>query len=141
MAKQKRETLKAGKANQAAEPARPCVAGSRTATRKLSPIRRTQRQRMRLGDAFRREGLDERTVAQTWVVVVERLRNGSGGADGVEKLLVDVLKECDRILLDTARAGGPGGSDAPSVVNLYHNVPRPVREAQGAEKEAEAVSS
>ena len=82
---------------------------------------------MRLGEAFRREGLDERAVAQTWVVVVERLRGGKKiSGEGVDKLLVDVLKECDRIL-EGPRATGAGAVEAPAVVNLYHNVPRPER--------------
>jgi hypothetical protein len=41
-----------------------------------------------------------------------------------------VLKECSRILEPPKSLGG-GASDMPAVVNLYHNVPRPVREVRG----------
>jgi hypothetical protein len=46
-------------------------------------------------------------------------------------MLVDVLKECSRILEPPKSVGG--ASDVPAVVNLYHNVPRPVREGLGEE--------
>jgi hypothetical protein len=107
--------------------------------RALRPIKPRRRKRMRLGEAFRREGLDERAVAQTWVVVVEKLRRGKGSAgESVEKLLVDVLKECDRIL-DPPRTAGVGSVDVPTVVNLYHNVPRPVRDPRPEGGEAELL--
>jgi hypothetical protein len=78
---------------------------------------------------LRSSGLDELTVAQNYVVVVEKLRDGSGGADSAQKMLVDVLKECSRILEPPKSLGG-GASEVPAVVNLYHNVPRPVRDLQ-----------
>ncbi len=81
---------------------------------------------MRLAEALRSSGLDELTVAQNYVVVVEKLRDESGGTDGTQKMLVDVLKECSRILEPPKSVGG--ASDMPAVVNLYHNVPRPVRD-------------
>jgi hypothetical protein len=84
--------------------------------------------RVRLAEALRSSGLDELTVAQNYVVVVEKLRDGSGGTDGTQKMLVDVLKECSRILEPPKAVGG--ASEAPAVVNLYHNVPRPVRDLQ-----------
>jgi len=83
--------------------------------------------RVRLAEALRSSGLDELTVAQNYVVV-EKLRDGSGGTDGTQKMLVDVLKECSRILEPPKSVGG--ASEAPAVVNLYHNVPRPVRDLQ-----------
>jgi len=89
--------------------------------------------RVRLAEALRSSGLDELTVAQNYVVV-EKLRDGSGGTDGTQKMLVDVLKECSRILEPPKAVGG--ASDVPAVVNLYHNVPRPVREGRGEAVEA-----
>jgi hypothetical protein len=68
-------------------------------------------------------------VAQNYVVVVEKLRGGAAGVDGTQKMLVDVLKECSRIL-EPPKSPGGGASDVPAVVNLYHNVPRPVRDLQ-----------
>jgi hypothetical protein len=90
----------------------------------LTPVKR-----VRLAEALRSSGLDELTVAQNYVVVVEKLRDEPGGTDGTRKMLVDVLKECSRILEPPKSVGG--ASDVPAVVNLYHNVPRPVREGRG----------
>ena len=82
--------------------------------------------RVRIGEAMRRTGLDEYKVARTFAVVVDKL-SGKNPKDsgGVQKLLVDVLKECSRHL-------DPPHSerDAPSVpsrIMLIHHVPRPDR--------------
>jgi len=82
--------------------------------------------RVRIGEAMRRSGLDEYKVARTFAVVVDKL-SGKNPKDsgGVQKLLVDVLKECSRHL-------DPPHSerDAPSVpsrIMLIHHVPRPDR--------------
>ncbi len=92
-------------------------------------IQGTPVKRVRLAEALRSSGLDELTVAQNYVVVVEKLRDGSGDANSAQKMLVDVLKECSRIL-EPPKAPGGGASEVPAVVNLYHNVPRPVRDVQ-----------
>jgi hypothetical protein len=75
---------------------------------------------------MRRTGLDEYKVARTFAVVVDQL-SGKNPKDsgGVQKLLVDVLKECSRHL-------DPPHSErdtpaAPSRIMLIHHVPRPVR--------------
>jgi hypothetical protein len=82
--------------------------------------------RIRIGDAMRRTGLDEYKVARTFAVVVDKL-SGKGAKEdgGVQKLLVDVLKECSRHL-------DPPHSErdtpaAPSRIMLIHHVPRPDR--------------
>jgi hypothetical protein len=56
--------------------------------------------RIRIGDAIRRSGLDEYRVARTFAGVVDKLSDGKNAKDagGVQKLLVDVLKECSRHL-------------------------------------------
>jgi len=100
----------------AASPAAPAIQGT--------PVKK-----VRLAEALRSSGLDELTVAQNYVVVVEKLRGGAAGVDGTQKMLVDVLKECSRIL-EPPKSPGGGASDVPTVVNLYHNVPRPVRDLQ-----------
>jgi hypothetical protein len=92
-------------------------------------IQGTPVKKVRLAEALRSSGLDELTVAQNYVVVVEKLRGGAAGVDGTQKMLVDVLKECSRIL-EPPKSPGGGASDVPAVVNLYHNVPRPVRDLQ-----------
>jgi hypothetical protein len=103
----------------------------------MRPIRRHRRKRVRLGEAFRKVGLDEQTVAETYVGVVETLRNNST-EDPVQKLLVDVLKECSRVL-EPPRGASTGPSDQPSVVQLYHQVPRPERELLAGPEGAEAL--
>jgi hypothetical protein len=82
--------------------------------------------RIRIGDAMRRTGLDEYKVARTFAVVVDKL-SGKNPKDsgGVQKLLVDVLKECSRHL-DPPHSERDAPS-APSRIMLIHHVPRPVR--------------
>jgi hypothetical protein len=103
-------------------------AGTVAASPAATAIQGTPVKRVRLAEALRSSGLDELTVAQNYVVVVEKLRDERGGTDGTRKMLVDVLKECSRILEPPKSVGG--ASEAPAVVNLYHNVPRPVRDLQ-----------
>ncbi|MGH9771000.1 MAG: hypothetical protein ACRD4Q_04780 [Candidatus Acidiferrales bacterium] len=91
------------------------------------PRRARRRKRVRLGDAMRKVGLDERAIAENYAGVVEKLTTGQNKPiAGAEKLLVDVLKECTRVLEPPVRAGV---GDAPVTVHLSHNVPRPLREA------------
>jgi len=119
-------------AKNSAQPAKPADA------RNARPIRPGLRKRVRLAEALRCEGLDERAVAESYVIVVEKLRNGNAAAASAQKALVDVLKECSRIL-EPPRATGAGAGDMPAVVNLYHNVPRPVRDLRREREDAEPV--
>ncbi len=81
-----------------------------------------------MGEALRREGLDEHVVAGKWVHVVEKLTRPKAGAGGVEKILVDVLKECSRQLeAESQQACERSGADAPVIVQLVHKVERPAR--------------
>jgi hypothetical protein len=84
-----------------------------------------KRKPVRIGDALRRSGLDEWTIAGGYVDVVYKLTNKSNSNDSVEKLLVDVLKECSRHLEPPRFADAP--SDAPVIVKLVHTVSRPRR--------------
>jgi len=74
---------------------------------------------------MRRSGLDEYKVARTFAGVVDKLSDGTKDTGGVQKLLVDVLKECSRHLdpPQTERAA----SAAPVQITMVHNVPRPFR--------------
>ena len=119
-------------AKKSAQPAKPAE------TRTAGPIRPGLRKRVRLAEALRREGLDERAVAESYVIVVEKLRSGNAAAASAQKALVDVLKECSRIL-EPPRATGAGAGDMPAVVNLYHNVPRPVRDLRRERGDAEPL--
>ena len=91
------------------------------APQKNSPKRKP----VRIGDALRQSGLDEWTVAGGYVGVVDKLTNKSKSNDSVEKLLVDVLKECSRHLEPPRSADAP--PDPPVIVRLVHTVSRPVR--------------
>jgi hypothetical protein len=85
------------------------------------------RKRVRLGDALRQRGLDEHTMADNYVGVIEKLKEKTGKSGGVEKLLVDVLKECSRHLEPVRAADQRSAGDMPVHVHLVHNVARPER--------------
>lgn len=96
--------------------------------------RKRRRKPVRIGDALRRRGFDEQTVADHYVDVAQRLKGKSDKSGGVEKLLVDVLKECSRYL-EPARPSERGDESSRGAmvhVHLVHNVTRPMRNA-GAE--------
>jgi hypothetical protein len=88
--------------------------------------------RLAMGDALRRAGLDEVTVAEHFAATVQKLSTKNEGSEGVAKLFVDTLKECTRHL-DSPRSSGAasGGAAAASetrvIVNLIHEVARPNR--------------
>jgi hypothetical protein len=74
---------------------------------------------------MRRSGLDEYKVARTFAGVVDKLSDGTKDTGGVQKLLVDVLKECSRHL-DPPQSERAAPA-APVQITMVHNVPRPVR--------------
>ena len=74
---------------------------------------------------MRRSGLDEYKVARTFAGVVDKLRDGTKDTGGVQKLLVDVLKECSRHL-DPPQSERAAPA-APAHITMLHLVPRPVR--------------
>jgi hypothetical protein len=81
--------------------------------------------RIRIGDAMRRTGLDEYKVARTFAGVLDKLSDGNKDTGGVQKLLVDVLKECSRHL-DPPQSERAAPA-APVHITMVHNVPRPFR--------------
>ena len=99
--------------------------GKTTGDAALVPAKKKRRLRkgMRIGDALRREGLDEREVARKLADLFTRHspdeRQPSHG--GGDKVLFDALKECLRHLDDTS------GADETLSVKLIHRVPRPSR--------------
>jgi len=85
-----------------------------------------------MGEALRNRGMDETALAGRFVGAVKTLgdkKKESG--DGVQKLYVDLLKECSRHLGDDAApsAGAPA-RESRVVINLIHNVRRPDRSSQ-----------
>lgn len=87
------------------------------------PVQR--RCRIRLAEALRKQGIDEHKLAEIYADVMDKLKDKSEDR-GVEKLLLDVLKECSRILEEESH---PTKSEAriASIPIVVHNVPRPER--------------
>ena len=87
------------------------------------PRLRRHRKRVRLSDAMRAQGIDERTIAEAFAEAVINLRD-TAKVEGKEKALVYVLKECTKALNDR-----PAKGNEPISVQLIHNIPRPIRAA------------
>lgn len=84
-----------------------------------------QRHEVRLAEALRREGIDEQRLAEAYADIIEQLICKSE-VHGVEKLLIDVLKECSR-LLEKESAPAKSEPRSGSTMIVVHNVPRPQR--------------
>jgi len=117
------EAPPAGQASQ--QFALPSYAGFPENGRTAQPISTAPPPRIRIGDAMRRSGLDEYKVARTFAGVVDKLSDGTKDTGGVQKLLVDVLKECSRHL-DPPQSERTAPA-APVQITMVHNVPRPFR--------------
>src|SRR5580704_8949454 len=85
-----------------------------------------ERPRVSMGEALRSRGMDETALAERFVGAVNTLGDKNETGDGVEKLYVDLLKECSRHLGDDAApsAGAPA-RESRVIINLIHNVRRP----------------
>lgn len=81
--------------------------------------------RVKLPDAMRAQGLDEPKIAETLGEMVERLGKEAGEARPSDKMLLEVLKECGKILEAYPAARGAGADAIP--VEMVHCVSRPVR--------------
>lgn len=105
--------------------------------------RARRRKPVGIGKALRQRGFDEHTIADHYVTVAQRLKGKSDESGNVEKLLVDVLKECSKYIepAKPSDRGSDRASEAPIHVHLVHNVMRPARHARpGGEAEAEKAS-
>lgn len=95
-----------------------------TATR--SRFTPAPRPRMSLRQAMRTQGLDEHKVARVFNRQVNRLQRRAKPKKGLpaaqEKLLLEVLKECAKIM-EPARANA---TQEPSAFQFVHEIPRPV---------------
>jgi hypothetical protein len=99
--------------------------------------RRHRKRRVRMGEALRIKGIDEHAVAETFANVVDMLKDKTESSDSVEKLLVDVLKECSKHLEEDSKAT----ASAPVQVKLIHNVARPRRDSLPAGPPSETPNS
>lgn len=93
---------------------------------------RLRQKQLRLAEAMREEGLDESALARAYAELVQKLFNGEESSAS-DKLLVDLLKEMSRTLEPQGATGAAASSasDLPVVVQLLHEVPRPVRAGGG----------
>ena len=82
--------------------------------------RRRRRKQLRIGDALRCEGLDEREVAQKIKDLIERQTPNTN-----DKLLAELLMNCLRHLDEAPRSGGKNNAKNP--VRMVHTIPRPQR--------------
>ncbi|HKV06345.1 MAG TPA: hypothetical protein VJO53_14715 [Candidatus Acidoferrales bacterium] len=110
-----------------ADPA-PLKAAPPTAKRTL-PKRSRRCPRMSIGEALREKGIDEHAIAGNYAHVVKTLTGKQPKAGGVQKLLVDVLKECSRQIESARESERAPSTDAPVIVQLVHTVARPERSA------------
>lgn len=93
--------------------------------------------RVRMGEALRIKGIDEHSVAEAYAGVVGMLKDRAAANDSVDKLLVDILKECSKHLEEDSKATG----GAPVQVRLIHNVARPQRNVVAAAPSAASDSA
>jgi cell division ATPase FtsA len=99
--------------------------------------RNRRKRRVRMGEALRIKGIDEHAVAETFAGVVDMLKTKTEENDDVEKLLVDVLKECSKHLEEDSKATAA----APLQVKLIHNVARPRRDSAPVAPPSETSNS
>jgi hypothetical protein len=90
------------------------------------PAGKHRRKRIRIGEALRQQGIDEHSVAEGYADVMDKLK-GKPEDDKADRLLVDVLKQCSK-LLDQENGPTKPQSDATAVpVVVLHNMLRPQR--------------
>jgi hypothetical protein len=97
-----------------------------------SVANRKRKARMKMSDALRGAGLDEARLACKWRRILGRIDVKNGKATPAsEKLLLDVLKECSKLLdaYPASRIAAPGEGGAP--MQFVSNVARPVRGEAG----------
>lgn len=94
------------------------------------------RPRIPMGEALRLVGLDEQKIAQILASMVNRAEGKTGTAPVDNKLLMDVVKVANPHLDSPRRAAAPAAAapagDTLVIVNLIHEVQRPVRPTAAA---------
>jgi len=118
--------------HRASDPITEATASAATA---ITPAPAAVPKRVHIGDAMRRSGLDEFKVAEIFASVLDKLNGKTRGDGAVQKLLVDVLKECSRHL-DPPRSEREAGPSVPVQFILFHEVARPDRSQQLAAQPA-----
>ncbi len=82
--------------------------------------------RVSIGEALRQHGVDEHVVAENYVHVLGKLTAENPDSGGVQKLLVDLLKEFSR-QIEASQPPARASADAPVIVQLVHSIARPTR--------------
>ncbi len=100
--------------------------GTAGAAPALPKRRGRPRKRIGIGNALRQRGFDEHALAENYIEVTQRLKGKAGQGGSVEKLLIDVLKECSKYI-EPARPTDERQGRAPVHIHLVHNVMRPAR--------------
>jgi hypothetical protein len=95
--------------------------------------RKRRRKPVRIGDALRCEGLDERDVAQKLKEVIDRQTLRSGSDSGNDKLLAEMLMNCFRHL-DEAPPRQAARKNGKVPAKLLHDIPRPQRAAKSKDE-------
>lgn len=110
------------------EPQEPTSSGA------TEPFRKSRRKRVRLGEALRKRGIDEHALAAGYADAMGELQSKPRDSNA-GKLLVDILKQCGKILVEEDAPMKPE-SDIRSVpVVVLHNMLRPQRgPGQGGDK-------
>lgn len=131
-----RRPVKSKRASKKKSDARTSAASDQT-KRSVVAKPASPRERVRIGQAMRERGLDERLIAEMFANVVGKLHeNNSSDSGSVQKLLVDVLKECSRHL-DPPREAGRETSEGPATIILIHEVDRPKHELPSIDETAD----
>jgi hypothetical protein len=112
--------------------------GGSTSATPAKPKRNRRRKAAGIGDALRQRGFDEHTIAENYVELTQRLRAKSHKSGSIEKLLVDVMKECSKYIepQKPAERWGDRAGRAPIHIHLVHNVSRPERVARESAQDA-----
>jgi hypothetical protein len=131
---QARETAKGSCAPRLAASPASASKSNKSAKTGLTPIVRNSEMRHRrwkLPEAMREVGLDEPALAEILMEIHAR-RRVSNPADAAkianDKFLLEFVKDCARMLEAPKSAGDDAAGEAPTVLRLLHNVPRPDRE-------------
>lgn len=100
-----------------------------------SPDSEKPKQRLRMSDAMRIEGMDERAVAKTYKSLLERKSAQDTTQDA--KLLLEIARDCVEIL---EPAHESDEIPANAIVQLIHNVPRPERDVTPEDRDSSSAT-
>jgi len=109
----------------AAAPAKAGAAPAKPVPAKAAAAPAGGARRIKLPDAMRAQGLDEPKIARKFNRMIGRLSKADATASTADKMLLEVLKECGKLLGAYPAARG-GDADA-IPVEMMHCVARPVR--------------